>query len=256
MTLTFVGLGLGSAKDISLRGLEIVKGADLIFFESYTSLLECSVKDLEELYGKKVVLADRELTEKRADEILGPAKEKRVVFLVVGDVFSATTHTDLLLRAKKEGIKVDVVFNASVLTAVGLTGLSLYRFGKTASVPFPEKSFFPEAAYDVVKQNLSCDLHSLLLLDIKADVDRYMTVKKGIDILLELEAKRKEGVIRKDMLCVGCSHLGSDNVIFSGSLEEVREFDFRGPPQVLIIPGSLHFVEEEAVKGFRETKSL
>ncbi len=43
---------------------------------------------------------------------------------------SATTHTDLQLRAREQGIPVRVIHNASVMNAVGAAGLSLYRFGE------------------------------------------------------------------------------------------------------------------------------
>lgn len=34
------------------------------------------------------------------------AKDENVAFLVVGDPFGATTHTDIVLRAVEKGIKV------------------------------------------------------------------------------------------------------------------------------------------------------
>ena len=37
--LYLVGLGLGDAKDITVRGLEIVKKAEKVYLESYTSIL-------------------------------------------------------------------------------------------------------------------------------------------------------------------------------------------------------------------------
>ena len=37
--LHLVGLGLGDAKDITVKGLEIVKNADFVFLEAYTSIL-------------------------------------------------------------------------------------------------------------------------------------------------------------------------------------------------------------------------
>ena len=37
--LYLVGLGLGDAKDITVKGLEIVKSADYVFLEAYTSIL-------------------------------------------------------------------------------------------------------------------------------------------------------------------------------------------------------------------------
>lgn len=37
--LYLIGLGLGDAKDITVRGLEIVKKAEKVFLEAYTSIL-------------------------------------------------------------------------------------------------------------------------------------------------------------------------------------------------------------------------
>ena len=43
--LYLVGLGLGDAKDITIKGLEIVKQADRVYLEAYTSLLTVNNKD-------------------------------------------------------------------------------------------------------------------------------------------------------------------------------------------------------------------
>src|SRR3989344_1963727 len=99
MTLHIIGLGLGNEKDITLRGLEAVKKCDIIYLESYTSILQCKVEDLGKLFGKKIILASRELVEADNNEILKNSKTKNVALLVVGDPFSATTHIDLFLRA-------------------------------------------------------------------------------------------------------------------------------------------------------------
>lgn len=60
----------------------------------------------EEFYGRSLIVADRELVESAADEILPRGEDEDVAFLVVGDPFGATTHTDLVLRAKEKDIQV------------------------------------------------------------------------------------------------------------------------------------------------------
>jgi len=45
--------------------------------------------------------------ENATDEILPKREDEDVAFLVVGDPFGATTHTDLILRAKEKDIQVD-----------------------------------------------------------------------------------------------------------------------------------------------------
>ena len=42
MTLYLIGIGLSTEKDITVKGLEIVKKCDKVYLESYTSLLQCS----------------------------------------------------------------------------------------------------------------------------------------------------------------------------------------------------------------------
>lgn len=44
--LYVVGLGLGDVKDITVKGLEIVKSCELIYLESYTSILTCGKEEM------------------------------------------------------------------------------------------------------------------------------------------------------------------------------------------------------------------
>lgn len=44
--------------------------------------------------------------ETECEEMLKLAETEEVAFLVVGDVYGATTHTDIAFRAKSRGIKV------------------------------------------------------------------------------------------------------------------------------------------------------
>ena len=47
-----------------------------------------------------MILADRTMVEQESDIMLENAEKEDVCFLVVGDVFAATTHSDLVLRCK------------------------------------------------------------------------------------------------------------------------------------------------------------
>ncbi len=247
MTLHIIGIGLDNEKDITIKGLKLVQRADIIYMECYTSRLNCSFHDLTKFYNKQIHLAHREMVESDDNEILENAKTRDVAFLVIGDPFSATTHVDLILRAKKEGIKITVTNNASILTAVGLTGLQLYKFGKTTSLPFPEENYHSETAYDVIKTNKQLGLHTLVLLDIK-NLDCLMTIQQAIQIFLGIEAKREENVFTKDTMCIGCARLGSaGSIIKAGTAEKLYSAYFGAPTHCLIIPGMLHFMEEEAL---------
>ncbi|OIT22265.1 putative diphthine methyl ester synthase [Nicotiana attenuata] len=71
----FSRLGLGDEKDITLKGLEAVKKCSKVYMEACTSLLSFGLSpnglsNLENLYGRSIAIADREMVEEKADEIL------------------------------------------------------------------------------------------------------------------------------------------------------------------------------------------
>jgi diphthine synthase len=163
MTLYLIGLGLSDEKDITIKGLEIVRQCHTVYLESYTSLLAVTKEKLENFYGRPLIEADRELME-LSNEILEATKSGDVAVLIVGDPFSATTHTDLVLRAREKNINVEIIHNASIMTAIGVTGLQLYNFGRTVTVPFWTDTWRPTSFYDKIKINLSGEMHTLCLL--------------------------------------------------------------------------------------------
>src|SRR3989344_219902 len=249
MTLYLIGIGLSTEKDITVRGLEIVQKCDKIYLENYTSLLQCSIQDLERLYGKKITVADRLTAEQKDQEIVSEAKSKDIAFLVVGDPFSATTHIELFKLAREKNVPVQVVHNASVLTAVGITGLQLYKFGRVTSIPFMEDHPQLETPYNVLKENQAQGLHTLFLLDLRPEQDKFMSVNRALEILEKIESRKKENLIGKDTFVVGCARLGSDDAIIKfGPLEKIKQQSFGKPPHCLIIPGKMHFMEEEMLK--------
>ncbi|MEK6899690.1 MAG: diphthine synthase [Nanoarchaeota archaeon] len=252
MALYIVGIGLSTEKDISLKGLELVRKSDSVYLENYTSLLQCTLQSLEKLYGKKIILADRAVSEQGDLKIIEEAQKKNVAFLVIGDPFSATTHLELFKLAKENKVPVKVIHNASVLTAVGITGLQLYKFGRTASIPFLEEHPNLETPYNVLKENQRSGLHTLFLLDLKPEQSKFMTVNEALEILEKIESRKKENIITKDTLVVGCARLGSDDEkIKAGPLSEIKKYSFGKAPHCLIIPGKMHFMEEEMINIYR-----
>jgi len=249
MTLYFIGIGLCDELDITVRGLETVKKCDYVYLEKYTSILQCPIEDLEKLYHKKIILADRTMVEKKADEILDKALTYNVAFLVIGDIFGATTHTDMMLRAKEKNVKCEYIHNASIINSVGIVGLELYKYGKITSVPFSAENFMPETPYDVIKMNRKEGLHALVLLDLRPDESRFMTVNDAIKYLLHIENNRRENIFTDDTICIGCARIGcSDFTIKMGKAKDLLKEDFGKPLHCLIIPGAMHFIEEEALK--------
>jgi diphthine synthase len=250
--LTFIGLGLFDEYDISLKGLEAVREADLVYAEFYTScLMGTNPEKMEKLYGKKVRLLTREDVEQQPDW-LEEAKDKKVAFLTGGDTMVSTTHVDLRLRAEKLGIETRLVHGASIASAVsGLTGLQNYRFGKSASIPYPYESrrgtrVISETPYDIIKQNSGLGLHTLVFLDIDKEKG-YMTVNLALELLLEVERKRGEGVMDRTV-AVGIARAGSEKpVVKADYAENLKGFDFGKPLHILLVPGKLHFLEAEAL---------
>lgn len=224
MVLYLIGLGLGDHTDITVRGLECVKSCSKLFLEYYTSVLGVDKAVLEEYYGKPIEVADREFVESRAEEIYATAKEENVALLVVGDPLCATTHVDIILRAKKENIKVEVIHNASAMGAAASCGLQLYQFGYTVSIPWFEDGWKPSSYYERIDYNSKGGMHTLCLLDIKVkepDYEamvkfgkvkylppRFMSVNIAIEQLLEIEEDKQLGVLSRKTLAVGMARLG------------------------------------------------
>lgn len=266
--LYLIGLGLSYRDDITVRGLEAVRNCSRVYLEHYTSILmAATIEELENYYGKPVVLADRELVENSADEILSNAGKENVAFLVVGDPFGATTHTDLVLRARQRKIPVEVIHNASVMNAVSSCGLQLYNFGQTVSMVFFTDNWRPDSWYDKIWENRKIGLHTLVLLDIKVkeqsienmargrliyEPPRYMSISQCCEQLLEIESKRKTQAYTPETPCVAISRLGSSSQSFRcGTMSELSEYDSGEPLHSLVILGrQIHELELEYLNEF------
>jgi len=258
--LVFVGLGLFNELDISLRGLEEVRKADTVFAELYTSLMSgLSIQKLQKLVKKKISVVSRQvLEEEEGKRILQEAEKGKTVFLVPGDPLIATTHVDLRIRAEKMGIRTRVIHGASIVSAViGLSGLQNYKYGRSVTVPFPEKGFIPETPYTVIQVNQRMGLHTLCFLDIRAEEKRYMTVKEGLESLLAIEKRKENRVITPDTLVVGIARAGSEKpTVKAGFIGDVLNYDFGAPPHTLVFPGRLHFMEAEALVTLAKAPEL
>lgn len=294
MVLYVVGLGLCDERDVTLRGLAAVRRCKRVYLEAYTSVLPGVDKSrLERLYGREVVIADREMVESRSDEILGCSSssggsdgkngdgkngdEKNdddVAFLVVGDPFGATTHTDLVTRARERGIPVRVVHNASVMNAVGACGLQLYRYGEAVSIPFFTESWRPDSFYVKLASNAKSGLHTLCLLDIKVkepdlaqlargrtvyEPPRFMTVGQAAAQMIEIEREQGLGVCTEDTLAVGLARLGCPDEAAAaaeaatgeegGKAAAATNEAWARPPAELIVAGPLGRLRDEVDFG-------
>ncbi|KAJ8126812.1 hypothetical protein O1611_g6829 [Lasiodiplodia mahajangana] len=247
--LYLVGLGLSDETDITVRGLEVVKKASRVYLEAYTSILLVDQAVLEAYYGRPIVIADREMVESNSDEILRDAQAEDVAFLVVGDPFGATTHTDLVLRARELSIPMQTIPNASIMSAIGGCGLQLYNFGQTVSMVFFLDNWRPASFYDRIKENRAIGLHTLVLLDIKCAQQ-----------MLEIEDDKKEGVYGPDSLAIGAARVGGRTEKFvAGTLKQLCDADdLLGPPlHSLVLLGSrAHELERDYARDFAIDKAI
>ncbi len=247
--LVFVGMGLNDEKGISINGLEEARASDNVFLELYTSLMpDFSVKNLQSLIGKEIRLLSRQNIEEENGRLLFSAAEKgKAVFLVPGDPFVATTHLTLRIEAAKSKIATRIVHGVSILSAiVSLSGLHNYKFGKTVTVPFEEN--FSETPYNVIAQNKKIGLHTLCLLDLKADEKRFLTIKEALKMLRSIEEKRNLEILSDNAIALGIARAGSKKPTLKADfVRELASFDFGEPPMSLIFPGELHFMEVEAL---------
>ncbi|KAL8771493.1 MAG: hypothetical protein Q9194_004884 [Teloschistes cf. exilis] len=263
--LYLVGLGLADETDITIKGLNVVKAAQRVYLEAYTSILMVDKDKLEAYYGCPIILADREMVELSSDEILAGADTTDVAFLVVGDPFGATTHTDLVLRARELKIQTQSIHNASIMSAIGATGLQLYNFGQTVSMVFFTESWKPSSFYDRVQENRQIGLHTLMLLDIKVkeqslenlargrkifEPPRFMTASQCAAQMLETEQSRGEGAYGPNVLAVGIARLGAmDQQMAAGTLQQISEFDMGAPLHSLVLLGTrVHDLEREYLR--------
>jgi len=183
---------------------------------------------------------------KRSRMILGPAESRSVVFLTGGDPMISTTHADLRIRAHRRGIQTAIIHGASIASAVcGISGLQNYRFGKSCSLPFPEEHWYPLTPAEVIRKNLSLNLHTLVYLDIREDT--CMTVHDAVPLLEEMSHRCDFSI----PLYVGVARAGSPAPdVFCGDREKILSHDFGPPLHILVVPGSLHVMEREYLESF------
>lgn len=249
--LYFVGLGLFDEKDISIKGLEVLKKVDIVYAEFFTSrLFGSSFEAIEELIEKKIIILNRQEVEEE-NIFMKKAIENDVALICGGDPLIATTHSDFIVEAKKKKIATEIIHSSSILSAApGISGLQAYKFGKVTTIPFPDDNFFPQSPYIAISDNLKNDAHTLVLLDIQAHNDRYMTINQGLKYLMEIKDKKlangQEIAIDEETLAIGMARVGSkDVVVKADKIANLIDHDFGGPLHCLAIPSKLHIIEAE-----------
>jgi len=236
--LYLIGIGL-NLNSISKEGLDSLKECNKIYLESYTVDFPYKLKDLESSLNIKIIQLNRSDVE--SNKLIHESKDKNIALLIYGSPLFATTHLTLINDAKKNKIKTKIIFSASVFDAISLTGLQLYKFGKIASMPKWQKNFTPYSFLDLIEENRKINAHSLLLIDIGFN---------SLDALNQFSQALQNKNI-KPMQIIVCSMLGTSNQkIFYGDIENLKKKKIKSP-YCFIIPGPLHFTEEEYLKNFK-----
>jgi|TARA_B100001964_G_scaffold239144_1_gene305960 diphthine synthase len=252
--LIMLGLGLTGWNSLSLEGVDLVKSADKVYLEIYTSPVSTNLKkELEKITGKQVKVVSREFIED-GREIINESKQKKVVVLSSGDPMAATTHMDLRVRAAKEGVETRVIHNASIMTAIfGETGLHAYNFGKTVTM-VKSGLTLQTTVTNTIFENLLRRLHTLILLEYDSVSGFFLDPSDAIKSLLATEKELKQNLFHKDTFLIIASRIGGqDQSITCGQISSLDRKEFGKPPHVLIIPGRLHFTEIDALKTLTES---
>jgi diphthine synthase len=241
MTLYLIGTGMDK-NSIGADALKILKKCKKIYLENYTVNFPYEIKELEKEYNVKIKELARSAVED--ESILEEAKKQNTALLVYGDSLSATTHMQLVLECKKQDIDYKVFHNASIITTIAETGLQLYKFGKTASMPnWEEHTNKPTSFMNYIKENKSIKAHTLILTDIGLEI------KEAIEQLLESSKQTKVEIPKK---IIACSSAGTKNQrIFYDTPDNIKKKKVE-MPFCLIIPGDMHFIEEETIKELKE----
>ncbi|MFO7834022.1 MAG: diphthine synthase, partial [Halohasta sp.] len=202
---------------------------------------------------------DRAGVEQDPEPILSAAETDEVVFLTAGDTMISTTHTDLRVRAEDRGIETRVVHGVTAETAAsGLTGLQNYRFGKAVTLPFPfvhGAGDVPPSVIDSIEANQERGLHTLVYLDIKVDYHQrrdgpdeqepYMTASDAAELL----AAEWDG----DQLAVVVARAGSpEPLVAADRLSTLADRTFGEPLHLLVLPGTLHHIEADALESLAD----
>ncbi len=247
----FIGLGLHDDKSVTVEAIDVCRTCDLLFAEEYTSRVSPgSIDRLEKMIGKEIRILGRKEVEDGVP--LESAKGRTVGFLVPGDPMTATTHVDLRIRANGLGLETRIVHGTSAMIAVpGILGLQHYKFGRTVTIPFSQRGFEPTSPFEQLDENKKRGLHTLALLDIQSAEGRYMTANEGLRWLVDTSAGLKSQTVTESTIACVVARAGShDCIARADRISQLVSVDFGKPLHTIVLPGNLHFQEEEALVRF------
>ncbi len=248
--LYLIGTGL-LPNQLTFEALKAGQHCDELYLEYYTSRFsDSTVNELEKKFNvkKKIAVLNRSEVENKISDIVFRARKKNIGLLVIGNPLFATTHIEFLLQAKKQNVKIKVVPGISVPDLVSLSGLDAYKFGRIATVVFPQKNFAPESFFDFITANHQTGLHSLCLLDIQSETEKMMATPQAVEILEAIAKKRNADWFFKTPLIALCGLGNKNQKIAVENSGELKKKKFELFPQSLIVCGALNDKETEALQ--------
>jgi diphthine synthase len=254
--LWLIGIGVNGYKGVSLHTLDILKKCDIIYFERFTSpLYEDDLINLNSLIGggydkeRKMIPAERWLVED-GNQILEQAKNGNVALITYGDPLIATTLSELEVRARKNLINVDIVHSASGITSlIGESGLHIYKFGRSVTMMSGPHSAI--SVYNAVFDNLLSRSHTLILTEYNNNDNKFFFLDpvQVFKMLIEIEKDVKYNIFSGETFVVVASRIGTEQKkIISGKIKSLIGMTFETGPHSIIITGSLHFTESDAIR--------
>lgn len=234
--LRMIGLGLDD-REITEKGLEALESSDRAFAEFYTNTANIDLERLEEETGTGIEQLDREEVEQQ-DRVLESARKRETAFLVSGDPLAATTHYDIKHRAGQEGIDVEVIHAPSILASVSETGLNLYKFGRTVTLP---EDSDPGSVAGYIDRNDSIGLHTLVLLDIDYPADEAAEKLVGLGV----DPGRETVVLERANR--------DDQDVTVAELSEIADLDLGPAPHSIVLTGETGHKEEEFLPEHQDT---
>ena len=247
--LCFIGTGISRYScSITMQGIKAIKDADMVYLEQFTSpISKTEIQKIKKHVKGEFKITKRWLVEDGC-EILKNAKKNKVVLLSYGDPYIATTHIELRTRAIKEKIKTVSIHGASSITSmIGECGLHYYKIGRIATIMDDIKSM--TTPYYIIYKNIIEGNHTILLLEYNQDQDFFLDPQTAFKYLLNTEKGQKRNVVSPKTFGIVASRIGFKNQkIISGNLSKLEKIDFGEPPHTVIIPGTMHFTETDALK--------
>lgn len=248
--LWFIGFGIEGMDGISSKALKILKKADVVFLETFTSpISKTEQSKIRKITGSRLRIASRWLVED-GKSILSEAKKKTAVLLTYGDPYIATTHIELRTRAKSQKIRTGTIHASSAIPSlVGECGLQYYKIGRPVTIMRELHSL--NTVYYNIYENLIKGTHTILILEYNSDENFFLDPKDALSSLHFAENEQRRKVIDESTFCIVASRIGSKKQsIIAGKISSLSKMDFGRPPHTIIIPGRLHFTETEAIKAF------